>query len=308
MANTSEIEIRLLHALRALVAQRSITRAAERLNMSQPAMSHTLSRLRRIFNDPILTRSQGGLVPTARALEADEVASEILGGVARLTAPPPVFEPLTSETTFVLTATEYIEYVLVSSLLAELRIQAPHIRLEIRPPDRSLVMGWLERREVDLRLGWVYKPDPVLKSTTLFEEKLIVIACSDHPKIQGSLSMEQYLDSAHVNSEVAQRRTTGRTIDEVIGNLSHRLVRQVQVQSALTIPQAVAGSDLIATVPLGLAAASSEALRLQVLEPPMKLPLFRCVAYWHEAVDRDPRHGWFRRLLSRVAKRARPRA
>src|SRR5215831_1755832 len=240
MMNDPRIDFRLVEALAMLISERSVTLAANRLNISQPAMSHNLSKLRKIFEDPILTRGRGGLVPTARALELGVTAREILDGVARLTAPTPKFNPKLSETTFVLTATEYTEYVLAGGLMAELRVEAPHARMIVRPPDRQLMMGWLERGEVDIRLGWVYEPEPVLRTAPLFEEKLVVIARRGHPQINGRLTLQEYLGSMHVNSEVAGSRTTGKAITEALGRLAGKIEIGLQVQNALTIPHAVA--------------------------------------------------------------------
>ena len=285
-----------------LVEERAVTKAAERLGLSQPAMSHALARLRDIFGDPLLTRGSEGLVPTARAQELYEKSSVILQGLDGLMSPRGAFDPRTSEDTFVLTATEYTEHILLGRLMAVIAEETPQIRIEFWPAAPTRVMGLLERREVDFRLGWVYEPHPVLRSRPLFEEKLVVITRRAHPDIDGSISLEQYVSSRHVHSEVVGQRTTGRAIDDVLGPLARKLVRRVKVQSALTIPNAVANSDLIATVPFQLAAESPVRNDLQILAPPMRLPTFKCSAYWHETVHREPRHRWFRTVLERVAQ------
>ena len=217
---------------------------------------------------------------------------------------PVPFDPRTSATTFVLTSTEYVGSVLAAKFITALQDEAPHVKVEFRPPDRSQVMAWLERGEVDLRLGYVHEPDPILRSKPLFEEKLVVIARAHHPEIQGAITLTQYLSARHVTSELAGWTTSGRNIDKALGDLHSQREKQMQVQSALTIPHVVAGSDLVATVPESLARRAARDLGLQVLPIPLKVLPFRCAAYWHESVHRDPRHKWFRNILIRVARLA----
>jgi DNA-binding transcriptional LysR family regulator len=217
---------------------------------------------------------------------------------------PVPFDPKTSTTTFVLTATEYVESVLAAKLVAALQDEAPHAKVEFRRPDRSQVMAWMERGEVDLRLGYVYEPDPILRSKPLFEEKLVVVARAHHSVIRGAITLTQYLTTRHVTSELAGWTTSGRAIDKALGDIDSQREKHVHVQSALTIPRVVAGSDLVATVPEGLARGAARDLGLQVLPIPIKVSPFRCAAYWHESVHRDPRHKWFRNILIRVARLA----
>jgi DNA-binding transcriptional LysR family regulator len=302
--NDPEIEVRLLRCLTVLVEVCSVSRAAERLGTSQPAMSHSLARLRQIFGDPILTRSKSGLVPTARAVELDGVARSVLNDLDRMSNVSVPFDPKTSTTTFVLTATEYVESVLAAKFVTALQDEAPHVKVEFRPPDRSQAMAWMERGEIDLRLGYVHEPDPILRSKLLFEEKLVVVARADHPEIRGAITLTQYQATRHVTSELAGWTTSGRAIDKALGDIHSQREKQVHVQSALTIPRVVAGSDLVATVPEGLARGAARDLGLQVLGIPIKVSPFRCAAYWHESVHRDPRHKWLRTILIRVARLA----
>lgn len=302
MTNDPEFDIRLLKCLTALVTERSVSRAADRLSCSQPAMSHSLARLRLIFDDPILTRGTGGLTPTARALELDRMARSVLSDLTKMTSLSAPFDPESTPTTLVMTGTEYVESVLAGSLSAALQKEAPHVRVEFRPPDRSQVVAWMEQGEVDLRLGYVHEPNPILRSKLLFEEKLVVIARKNHPVIKDVVTLDQYRHTGHVTSEIAGWTTSGRAIDEALGDIGSRREKYVRVQSALSVPSVVANSDLIATVPERLVQSCAHKLGLQTLAPPMKVSPFRCSAYWHDSVHRDQRHKWLRAIVIRVAR------
>ncbi len=303
MTNDPEIDIRLLRCLTALVTLRSVSRAADQLGSSQPAMSHSLARLRQIFGDPILTRGTGGLTPTARALELDKMARSVLSEVTKMTSLSTPFDPQSTPTTLVLTSTEYVESVLAGSLSSALLKEAPHVRVVFRPPDRSQIVAWLERGEVDLRLGYVHEPNPILRQKLLFEEKLVVIARKGHPIIKDVVTLDQYRSAGHVTSEIDGWTTSGRAIDDVLGDIGLRREKCARLQSALTVPSVVASSDLIATVPRRLAQRYGHNPDLQMLALPMKVAPFRCSAYWHDSVHRDPRHKWLRNIVIRVARK-----
>lgn len=296
------VDLPLLRCFSVLMSERNVTRAAERLGLSQPAVSHALARLRRLFDDPLLLRAQGHMTPTSRALELDAAVGRILAGVEALLEEPPGFDPRRSRASFVLTATEYTEYVLAPKLLERLRREAPGVDIDIRRPNRALAAGWLERGEIDFRLGWVRDPAAGLRSKPLFQDRLVCLARRDHPVAQPGMGIAQYIDLPHVRQQIIGSTETGRIIDETVSALGAKLRLMLLVQNYLTIPYAVAQSDVIATVPERLALGFVDRLPLQVVEVPLKLPVLKHVLFWHERTHKDPRHRWFRQLVGDVAK------
>jgi DNA-binding transcriptional LysR family regulator len=300
------IDIHLLRSFLVLMAERNVSRAAERLSISQPAASHALGRLRVLFGDPLLLRSRDGMAPTNRALEIERSLSGLLTALDDLVAPRGRFHPELSRRTFVVTVTEYAEFVLAPSLIARMSAEAPHMRVHMRGPDPDRILDLLATGEVDLRFGWLQKPTPSLRSQQLFQDRLVCIARRDHPAIGGTLTLDQYMSLPHVRPHFTGRTTTGRVVDEAVAKLGGALNLALLVHNYLTVPFSVAQSDLIATVPARLAAPFLTLLPLRVLEPPIRLPRMRYAAYWHERNHKDPGHQWIRRLLLETARKLLP--
>lgn len=302
--NTSPVDIQLFRCFDALVAERSVTRAAERLNMSQPNMSHVLARLRRMFDDPLLLRSQGGMVATRRALEVNEAVQRILAEVDRVFVNPGPFRPETSAISYVLTATEYVEYLLSPKIVSTMMEKAPNISIEIRTPSRERALEWLEKGEVDFRLGWLRDPPPALHYKVLFRDRLVCIARKGHPALRTGLTLEKYFALQHVRPQFVARGSTGRLIDDTVAAHGGKLSVALSVHNFLTVFETVAASNMIATVPQRVAQRilGQLPLELQVLKPPLDFPELRACVYWHERSHRQPSHRWFRQVLVDIAR------
>jgi DNA-binding transcriptional LysR family regulator len=283
------------------MSERSVSRAAERLNLSQPAMSHALGRLRKLFQDPLLLRSRGGMAPTERATNIEPRVKAILREFDAVVAPPEKFDPRSASRTFVLTATEYSEFVLLPALMSRIREEAPGIRIEIRAPNQNRMLDWLEAGEIDLRIAWVRNTVGSLRSRALFQDSLVCIARHDHPKIGNSLSFAQFLTLPHARPQVIGRTTTAEAIDEAVEARGGKIPIGLSLQNYLTIPHIVANSDFIATLPRRLVEALTPQLPIKLLEPPVRLPRMRYAAFWHDRSHTDPGHQWLRRAIAATA-------
>ena len=300
--NLRNIDIHLLRCFEALMDERSVSRAAERMHLSQPAMSHALARLRRRLGDPLLLRTQTGMVPTRRALDARETVGRILAEAENLFLRAVEFRPQTSRLRFVVTAPEYVEHVLAPRLLQRLQREAPGITLEIRLPDPDRATEWLEKGEIDFRLGWLRTPPRTLRSQLLFRDGFVCLARKGHPQIRGSITQEQYFSLPHVRSRFVRNSTSGRVIDEVVAAHGRELNVAVLMQNVFTVFHAVAYSDLIATVPSRLVQGGAGPLALQLLDPPLAIPDLRIHLFWHERTHQETSHRWFRQVLIETAK------
>jgi DNA-binding transcriptional LysR family regulator len=298
----NHVDLPALRCFVALMDERNVSRAANRLELSQPAISHTLGRLRQLFDDPLLVRARGAMAPTSRALELDPVIRNILADVDHLMKSEKAFAPRTMRARFVLTATEYLELMLVPSLIERLQREAPGVDVEVRTPNREMAASWLASGQIDFRMGWVRDPPASLYSRLLFRDRLVCLLRHGHPTVHGSLTPEQYLEVPHVRSQVAGKTTIGRLIDETMATLKKKVRLSLLVQDYLIIPYTVARSDLIATVPERLGKRFADQLPLQILPFPFKVPRLAFSVYWHERTHRDPGHRWFRQVLADVAK------
>jgi DNA-binding transcriptional LysR family regulator len=300
--NYKNIDIHLLRCFEALMDERSVSRAAERMHVSQPAMSHALARLRRHFDDPLLLRAQKEMVPTRCALTAREAVGRILLETENLFLRSIAFRPEDSRMKFVVTAPEFVEHVLAPKLLGRLQREAPGVTLEIRVPDPDRAVEWLEKGEIDFRMGWLRTPPPMLRSQLLFRDSFVCLARKGHPQIRGAISQERYFSLPHVRTRFVRNSTSGRVIDEVAAAHGGKLNVAVLMQNVFSMFHVVAHSDLIATVPSRLVQGVSGQLPIQVLMPPIAIPDIRINLFWHERTHQEASHRWFRQLLVEVAK------
>jgi DNA-binding transcriptional LysR family regulator len=296
------IDLRLLRAFLALMAERSVTRAAHRVGVGQSAMSQTLARLRALFGDPLLLKSRGGMAATDRALELEKSVRLMLDEYDRMLAPADSFDPATSRRRFVITAPEYAEHLLMPPVLARLRQLAPGIRLEVRAPQPGRVVELLESGELDLRIAWLLAPSPSLRSMQLFQDQIVCLASQPHAGIQGSLTLDQFLEWPHVQPLGTGRPTTAVVLADAVAREGRKIERAFLVQNFLTIPLIVARTDMLATLPRMLARAFAAQHKLQMLEMPMRLPRIRYAAYWHERSQKDPGHRWLRGVVLQAAR------
>lgn len=304
--NLQAIDLNLLVVFEALMEERSVTRAAHRVGLSQPALSNALARLRRTFDDPLLRRTPEGMVPTPLAESLIAPVRAALAGLRSALEETPAFDPAHSERTFHLLANDYVESLLLAPLLARLGSEAPRIGLRLArprslfdaPPATALADAF------DLALGFFpdsLSLDPSLRSQVLWEDRHVCIARNGHPQIRRRLSLEQYAAARHV--AVFYKAQGPGLIDTLLAqqNLARR--QAIFVPHFSSVPPIVAASDLIATVPERLARLYKH-LRLQVLASPLPIPPFRLRMLWHGRREADRALAYLRALISEVAAAA----
>ncbi len=293
-------DLNALVALDMLLSERSVTAAAKRLGVTQSAMSHTLKRLRETLADPLFVSARSGLVPTARALELSlplRRALVDLGAAVTVGAP---FDPIASTKRFVLATADYGELVAVPRLLADVRAEAPNVRIEVQRVAVDVVAR-LEAGTVDVVAGMPIPPMANLRRTTLATERFVVLARRDHPRIKRGLDLKRYVALPHLL--IAPAGAPGGVVDDWL--VKRGLERQVvlRVPQFASAPFVVASSDLLLTAPEGLAIWARPFLDLAELPPPMAIPPTRSFATWHERNQGDPAHQWFRTKVMNAASR-----
>ena len=297
------LDIYLLRCLNALVTEAHVTRAAERLGIGQPAMSATLARLRTLFADPLLVRTEKGMVATPRALELAEQLQQALDVIDQSLGDVTPFDPAHATAHFRIVASESVGFLLMPQLIARVRQSAPGVLLSVRNPELPRIRHDLEEGDCDLVVAFLNNAPPGLRSTTLTQQRLRVIAAANHPSIRGSISLEQYVAFPHVY--YALGRTGTSTLDTVVDEALSRagLTRTVaaRLPSTLSSPAVVAQSDLLATLPERIARHFAPLLNLQMLEPPLPLGEVSTSMFWHERMQNNPAHRWLRQQFREVA-------
>ncbi|WP_397325006.1 LysR family transcriptional regulator [Pantoea agglomerans] len=291
------LDLNLLKALDALLDEGSVTRAAQRLSLTQPAVSGMLIRLRDYFGDPLFVRTSHGMVPTLRANELSMPVKQILTDISILLKPTQ-FDPMTAELTYTLVATDYALKAVVVPLMAALKQRAPNIKIAVRSVDNERMYQQLSQGEVDLALITPQTTPDELHGRALYEEDYVCVARSDHPLAATSeMTLEQFCKQEHILVST-EGHFTGVT-DEALAKLS--LTRRVgmSVNSFLVIPDILRLTDMIAVVPHRMILTNND---LVILPLPLKVPGFTKSMAWHERTHRDPGHQWVRALCVEVSQ------
>jgi DNA-binding transcriptional LysR family regulator len=291
-------DVNLLVALEALMQERSVTRAAKRLAISQSAMSHTLGRLRELLGDELFVRSGQTMVPTPRALEMIEPVREALRKIGTVLRPAVPFDPATAVAVFRVSAFDFAQLALLPGVATALAERAPGIQLVTEPyaHDPSRALG---DDTVDLVIGLQREPqDPCQRA--LSTERFACVLRSGHEALREPLTPELFAGLSHaVVSPVG--RPSGY-VDAALAELG--LTRHVAfvTPQLLSAALAVSRSDMILTAAERQLRVVAEALKLALLEPPVALPEFRVAMSWHERRTDDPLHGFVRDRILEVAE------
>lgn len=295
----SDVNLNLLVSLDALVRERSVTRAAERLGVTQSAMSHTLRQLRTLFDDPLLVRGQGGMVPTPRAEAVIQPLRRGLGELRAALAEPAVFEPRQSTRTFRLAASDGVAVALLPGVLAILRDEAPGVDLDVVPFDRKTIGAQLDAAAVDLALGVGVPPLAGLRTRKLFDEHFVCLVAEGHPCVKQALDLETWtrLPHALVGTGTDGPGVVDRALAE--RGLTRRVA--LRIRSFLAAPLIVSQSGLVLTLAAGMARPFVDGLPLQQFPPPVELPRFMLRAVWHERYGGEAAMVWFREVVLRAA-------
>jgi DNA-binding transcriptional LysR family regulator len=305
-ANLSAIDLNLLVVLDALLTEHSVSRAAKRLNSTQPAVSRSLGRLRAWFGDPLLTRTRHGMVPTPAGLALADDVRDVLARLQSIVARRDSFDPPTSRRTFRLTMSEYPQLAVCGPLLAHVLPRAPHVGVDILPWSLAFPEG-LESGTLDLAVCPPTESMSGIHAVPLLRDDLVVVVRKGHPAADGELTLARYAALKHVQS--APNGRPGSVIDDLLAVAGHARRVVLRVPSAVVGPALCAMSDCCATLPSRLAATMAEAWGLVILPLPFDAPAIGLDLFWHQRSHADPGNAWLRgELRALFATRARPRA
>ncbi len=295
------VDLNLVLALDALLAERHVTRAAARLGITQSAASHALARLRDLLGDPLLVRGpRGSMLPTPRATELAPAVHRILDDLADVLRGQGGFDAATATHTFHIGAADYIELVLLPKLVARLARIAPGIDLWVHTHidwgDAEVAAGVL-----DLVIGPPRRAQRPAGSyeKVLFEESFTCVVRDQHPLAGARMTLPRYAAASHVL--VAPRGTPGSLVDDQLATTGRTRRIAVAVPHFLVVPYVVAATDLVATLPTRVANLFADTLGLTRMAPPLELAGFQMAMAWHERMHNDVRHRWLREQLLAVA-------
>jgi DNA-binding transcriptional LysR family regulator len=293
--DTRRLDLNLLVTLEALLIEENVTRAATRLHLSQPAVSAQLSRLRDVFDDPLLIPAQRGMTPTAKALEIHGPLREALDQVRAIVVSRKNFEPSTARLTVTIACTDYVQVALIKRLAIAIRRETPGIRIALRNLDAQNLEEQMSRGDVDLALMNTLGAPPSLRARHLFDERYVLIGRCGHPLLREGLGVEEFAKLEHI---VVSLRGGGFTtaVDDALSALGQQRSVVMSASSFLLVPELVAQSDCIALVPRRLVDGRSN---LMQVEPPFPVEGFPIGMVWHERSHRHDGLKWIRDYISR---------
>lgn len=294
------IDLNLLIALDVLMAERNVTRAAERMHMTQSAMSGVLARLREYFDDQLLVPVGRSMRLTPRAESLIHPVRDILVKVDSTLGVQPDFEPPTAKRHFVVIASDYVSTVLLSDALKHIATLAPGLSFEIRPTRDGMAQE-LDQGRVDFLITPAHLIIPDHPRMVLFEDTYKVVACAKNPELTDGLTLERYQSLGHVVYQ--QEQGANPWFDQWYANQygdTRRL--EVVTNGFLLMPSFIAGTPRIGTIQTRLARQFEKAMALTLHEPPMEMPRLTEVLQWHRYRDDDPGVQWVREQMRKVAQ------
>jgi len=301
------IDLHLVRVLHTVIAERSVSRAALRLQTTQPVVSAQLKRLRALTGDPLLVRAGAGLVPTDAALAMLAPAERLLHEAELLFAPrqrQAVFVPAHADLSFRIAASDYLDPLFLPELVARLKREAPGARLEMQPLSGDFdVQRKLAAGEVDLVVGNWLQPPEELHLGRLMSDEVVCLVAADHPAVRNprSWTLERYLDSEHVAPTAFHVGGRG-VIDEHLQaqGLSRRIV--VRAAHFSLIPLMVARTRLVLTTGRQFCSRYLQTTGVQVVRCPVPFPPMAYYQLWHERSHAAPPLKWLREQVRDVAR------
>ena len=295
------IDLNLLVAFDALVAERSVTKAGRRIGRTQPAMSAALARLRDLFDDQLFVRGQSGLQPTPRALELAEPLGHALEQIGRTLGFAQEFDPAVSRMTLSIALQEHAAFKLLPNLVHCLHEKAPATKLNIRSyVARTDALTLLDGGGADIAVGVPPSGAPGrIFMRPLFDEEYVCVVRKDHPATERPLTLDAFLSLEHLL--VSPEGDRFGHADAALAQMGLKRSLAITLTQMYAAPALIAASDLIAILMRGVVEVSGFQQRLAVLTPPISLDPCSYVMCWHRRNDAHPAQVWLRDCINSVA-------
>lgn len=298
--NLNRIDLNLFAVFDAIYTAGSLTKAADVLCITQPAVSNSLARLRDMLNDPLFVRTGHSMTPTPVAQNIIVPARQALALLRKSVQDSHTFDPLTAQKTFHFSCRDLMEASILPRLMARLQNLAPNIAISNYEIARNDVVSAMASGHLDFYADNSTFTDPHLYKKKISEDRLVVIARKNHPALKNGLDLATFIRLGHIN--VSHRRFSPSDVDMALDKLGKRRKIVMQGQHYLTVPSAIVKTDLIACLPYHLA----KHYDLAIYDIPLELPHMEYYLYWHVSADHDHAHMWMRDQIFEVSKAYQP--
>jgi DNA-binding transcriptional LysR family regulator len=303
MMNLAAVDLNLLVAFEALMAERNVTRAGQRVGLGQPAMSAALSRLRLIFKDELLVRVPGApMRPTPKGATLCRPVSEVLARVRQVFDAETEFDPSAARAVFRIATSDHPGTLVLPRFLEVLAREAPGIDVRMFALDKRHAFDLVDRNEIDMVIGSFRNIPKRIRRQRLYTDGYVCIARRGNPHLgrRGRITLDAYAAASHVLVTLAA--DDRGVVDEVLAK--HDLRRRVAVTVAdfHLVPRIVERTDMLGHLPRRIAAELTRAFDLVVLEPPLPLPPWNVDVFWGGVSDAEPGAKWFRDRLFEIGR------
>ena len=298
--NTSNFDLNLLVIFNAIYEEKSITRAGQRLRLTQPAISHSLNRLRSAFNNQLFVRHGRRMVPTPLAEKMRLNIQEILGLAEKMFEGWESFDPSRSTRTFLIGIQDYPMLVVLPRLLEIINRTAPTINIKtshLRKEDRKIA---LEEGKLDMVIGVKQKFGSNINQQYLFCDREVCIMRKDHPDIKSALTMEQYIAADFISLSVSEYEE--QAIDVKLKEMGIKRKIRLIVENEVTIPHLVSNTDFLSNVVALVANAFTPWMPIKMMPLPIPITDIKFYQYWHTRHHKEPAHIWLRQTIKNVCE------
>ena len=296
-----KIDLHLIRVLHTVLTERSVSRAAIRLGMYQPAVSASLKRLRELAGDPLLVRSGSGMVPTDAALRMIEPSASILRAAEVMFADARGFDPKTAMNTFRIVASDYLDPLFLPQLVSQIKSQAPLCQIEIHPLSAdSDYRAHLAQGRVDVVIGNWLKPPDDLHMGRLFGDEVVSLVAKDHPAVRRGWDVETWLAAEHIAPTPTHPGAKG-IIDDLLDGMGYARNITARCPHFGLIPAMVASSLLVLTTGRQYCERYTDRLPVTVLACPVEFPRMMYFQLWHERTHASSSAKWLRERVKSVA-------
>lgn len=302
MINIRHLDLNLLVVFEALMQERNVTRTADRLGLSQPAISLSLRRLRESLGDPLLVRTRGGMRPTRRAEQIFSTVAQALDSVRNVLQTGAPFKPSQAQRSFNVMMSDIGEIVYLPRLIRRLQQHAPGVRLSVKRLARSRVHDDLASGNIDLAIGWMERVENLCRDD-LFEERFVGIVSPNHPRIERRLTLAQLVNEWHLivgredfGSDNLFLSKIGTDENELAQALRRRKVA-IQIPHFLAVPNIVCSTELVCIVPRQLGAVYANLGQVRTVTLPTGFASFTVSQFWHRRFETDEGASWLRGII-----------
>jgi len=301
LSKLAKMDLNLLPVFQALEEEKSVTRAARVLGLSQPAVSHSLRRLRELFDDPLFVKSSSGIVPTPRALELSARVEDILEKTGGVLLNSPRFDPSKLQRSFKLWSTDMIQSFGAPPLLKIMEAEAPGVQMAFLAGNFVLPREQLEAGTVDLGIAGFFGELPEgFYQQRLYKERFLCACRASHVRLgrKKKLSVDEFCEERHIL--IAPGGNLEGVVDRLLAKKNKKRFIALGLSGFSSAGWILNESDSLLTAPAQLIHQVATRFEIKIFDPPLALPEISIAQVWHERNHKDPAHRWFREQVRKV--------